>query len=152
MDETQPPKVRKPLDEAALAKLALAREKANLKRKELAAQRAKDRETLVQQKLDEKKAKNDRAAEKEAERRTLQETVEDTTPVEAELPPKPKPKKQTVVIETSDSEEEDIGNAKVYFVKRALGEAPVPKHDPPRPKAPPPDPHAALYQHMFGAL
>ena len=47
MDEEAPTKVRKPLDAEALAKLALAREKANAKRKELAAKRAEEKEALA---------------------------------------------------------------------------------------------------------
>ena len=154
MEDPTPPKIRKPLDEAALAKLALAREKANAKRKELAATRATDREALVQTKLKERYAKNDRDAEKEAQRRSV-EPAEEPTPVPEEDPPqpppaKPKTKKQPVIIETSDSEEDDLTNARVYFVKRES--APAPTIEPTRPTAPPPDPHASLYQHMFGAM
>ena len=155
MEEPTPQKIRKPLDEAALAKLALAREKANAKRKELAAARATDREALVQSKLKERHAKNDRDAEKEAQRRSV-EVAEEPQPVpEEEDPPqpppaKPKTKKQPIIIETSDSEEDDLTNARVYFVKRES--APAPTIEPTRPTAPPPDPHATLYQHMFGSM
>ena len=154
MEEPTQPKVRKPLDEAALAKLALAREKANAKRKELAAARATDREALVQSKLKERHAKNDRDAEKEAQRRSV-EVVEEPPPVPEEEPAqpppaKPKTKKQPIIIETSESEEDDLTNARVYFVKRER--PPAPTIEPTRPTAPPPDPHASLYQHMFGAM
>ena len=155
MEEPTQPKVRKPLDEAALAKLALAREKANAKRKELAAARATDREALVQSKLKERHAKINREAEKEAQRR-LVEPAEEPPPVpEEEDPPqpppaKPKTKKQPIIIETSDSEEDDLTNARVYFVKRER--PPTPTIEPTRPTAPPPDPHASLYQHMFGSM
>ena len=154
MEETNQPKVRKQLDEAALAKLALAREKANAKRKELAAARATDREALVQSKLKERHDKINREAEKEAQRRSV-EPAEEPTPVPEEDPPqpppvKPKKKKQPIIIETSDSEEDDLTNARVYFVKRES--APAPTIEPTRPTAPPPDPHASLYQHMFGSM
>ena len=155
MEEPTPPKIRKPLDEAALAKLALAREKANAKRKELAAARATDREALVQSKLKERHAKNDRDAEKEAQRRSV-EPAEEPQPVpEEEEPPQPPPakiekKKQPIIIETSESEDDDLTNARVYFVKRER--PPTPTIEPTRPTAPPPDPHANLYQHMFGSM
>ena len=50
-------KTRKPLSFDSLQKLSHAREKANAKRKELAAQRAKDREILVQEKIKERQAR-----------------------------------------------------------------------------------------------
>ncbi len=85
--------------------------------------------------------RDERVAEKEAERRSL-EPVE----VVEQEPPQPPPKKQPVVIEQSDSEE-DIDNARVYFVKRTK-----PTPQPTLPVQPKPDPHAALYAHMFGSL
>ena len=46
-------KPRKPLGEAALERLAKAREKANRVRKELAQERQAEKESLVQQKMEE---------------------------------------------------------------------------------------------------
>ena len=44
------PKPKRVMSEEALAKLAIAREKANAKRKELAALRSEEKEQLVQEK------------------------------------------------------------------------------------------------------
>ena len=62
-------KVRKPMTEEALQKLAMAREKANAKRKEMAAERSKQKEQLVQEKLKEKQEKMNKSAEIEAKKR-----------------------------------------------------------------------------------
>jgi len=133
-------KVRKPLDAEALEKLAKAREKANAKRKELAVQRHAEKESLIQTKMKEKQVKNERVAEMEAEKRLI--TPPQPLEEEEETAPEPKRKKQPVVIETSDSED-DISNARVYFVKRERAQVPEP------PRQRPPDPHAALYAAMF---
>ena len=67
------PKPKRVMSEEALAKLAIAREKANAKRKELAAQRHEEKENLVQEKIEaskaERAAKVNASAEKEAKRR-----------------------------------------------------------------------------------
>jgi len=146
MDE-QPQKSRKPLDEESLKKLAAAREKALVKRRELAAQRAKDKEALVQEKMQAKAKRLDTQASKEAELRADNEA----TPAPEE--PKVAKKAVPVVIETSD-DEEDISNARVYFVKRDKP-APPPRAPPAQPARIPHakpivDPHAQLYRQMFG--
>ena len=151
-------KIRKPMTEEALQKLAMAREKANAKRKEMAAERSKQKEQLVQAKLKEQQDKMDKNAEIEAKKRLpLQEIpctpeVEAETEVETEVvepPPKiKKAKRKPVVIEHSDDSdsEDDIRDARVYFVKR--------KKEDPTPECvhtePPPDPYAKMYASMFG--
>ena len=66
MEEIVDKKVRKPLSEENLQKLALAREKANQKRKEMSEQRKIEKEALIQQKLEEAKTKTDERMEKQA--------------------------------------------------------------------------------------
>ena len=143
-------KVRKPMTEEALQKLAMAREKANAKRKEMAAERSKQKEQLVQEKLKEKQEKMNKSAEIEAKKRMPVQALD----VEAEVKAPERPyttkqiKRQPVVIEYSDDSdsEEDIRDARVYFVKR--------KKEDPTPERVhtelPPDPYAKMYASMFG--
>ena len=173
METTAPPQVEKPkrvMSQDQLEKLAHARNLAIAKRREMAAARAVDREALVLEKISAKKARDDARAEKEAERRTATETADASPSVD---PPKQelrsvsdrrsppattvsKPKKQAVVVETSDSGEEEgfIDNARVFVVRRDRQSQRSPDASvvPAQPTAPatPPDPHAALYQAMFG--
>ena len=122
-------KTRKPLSEEALEKLKLAREKANAKRKEMAEQKKQDKEALIQQKLEEAKLKSneklEKAASKEAKKRLYSQPREETKPEET----KPKKKKDTVVVEysSSDSDDIDFNEARVLFVKKETKrkEAPV---------------------------
>ena len=170
--ETAPQHVEKPkrvMSQEQLDKLAHAREMALKKRREMAAVRAEDREALVLQKISAKHARDDVRAEKEAERRAALDTTSPTPPptVDAPTPSKEvsgasivaKPKKRAVVVETSDSSEEEglIDNARVFIVKRERQHRRSPMV-PTRPEAeiatpsPPAkvDPHAALYRSMFG--
>ena len=153
-------KPRKPLSEEALEKLKIAREKANIKRKELAEQRAIEKEKLVCERMEQvelsKKDKLDKEVEKEAKKRAVVT--------------KKKPK-DTVVVEysSSDSEDTDFAEARVMFVKkdrpkrqtkddkapppqpvtRVAVEPPPPPASPPKPK-PRPDKLDIAYRRMFG--
>ena len=100
-------KTRKPLGEEALQRLAKAREKANLKRKELSEERKAEKENLVKQKMEEvqiaRKQKDDTAAVKEARKRV-------------------RAKRESIIIERSDSDsssEDDIRDARVYTVRKS---------------------------------
>ena len=151
-------KPRKQLSEEALKKLALARELANKKRKELAQQRAAEKEKLVQEELSQPKEPDPKLikqVQKEAARRRCKapdvpvtdETEEDE--IQPEVPPKHKKKKPTVVVEYSSSSSDDIDfeEARVMFVKKERVKAsPVPV----RPQPPAPDPMDRLYRQMFG--
>ena len=182
--ETAPQHVEKPkrvMSQEQLDKLAHAREMALKKRREMAAVRAEDREALVLQKISAKHARDDVRAEKEAERRAALDTTSPTPPptVDAPTPSKAvsgasitgaelrerssiattKPKKQAVVVETSDSSDEEgfIDNARVFVVRRERQPRRSPMvsaHAEAEIVTPPPpakvDPHAALYRSMFG--
>ena len=100
-------KPRKPLGEAALERLAKAREKANRVRKELAQERQAEKESLVQQKMEEeievKKKKEENAAVKEAKKRV-------------------RAKRESIIIEresSGSSSEDDIRDARVYTVRKS---------------------------------
>ena len=169
--ETAPQHVEKPkrvMSQEQLDKLAHARDLALKKRREMAAVRAVDREALVLQKISAKQARDDVRAEKEAERRAASDTTKPPSPTVDT--PKPsvvvsgasiaaKPKKQAVVVETSDSSEEEgfIDNARVFVVRRERQHrrSPmVPTHPEAEIATPPPpakvDPHESLYRSMFG--
>ena len=180
---TQQPieKPKRVMSEAQLETLKLAREMALKKRREIAAVRAVDREALVLQKISAKHARDDVRAEKEAERRAALDTTSPTPPptVDAPTPSKAvsgasitgaelrerssiattKPKKQAVVVETSDSSDEEgfIDNARVFVVRRERQPRRSPMvsaHAEAEIVTPPPpakvDPHEALYRSMFG--
>lgn len=148
-------KPKRALTPEQLEKLKIARELALKKRREIASQRAAERETLVLEKISAKKQRDDAKAEKEATRRLEQRPVEDdvTSKPTASVP---KPKRHAVVVETSDSDEEEglIDNARVFVVKRHRERERPPAASNPTPALTPKpaefDPHAALYQAMFG--
>ena len=100
-------KPRKPMSEETLEKLAKAREKANAKRKEMSEERKVHKETLVQKKMEEvqeaRQQKDQTAAVKEAKKRV-------------------RAKRETIIIERSDSDsssEDDIRDARVYTVRKS---------------------------------
>ena len=168
METTAPQPVDKPkrsMTQEQLDKLAHARELALRKRREMAAARAVDREALVLEKISAKKARDNKRAEIEAERRAALDTTPPTPPPTVDAP-KPstasiattKPKKRAVVVETSDSSDSEgfIDNARVFIVKRERSKmvnvesaqpgASTATTAPPTP----PDPHEDLYARMFG--
>ena len=117
-------KPKRQMSEAALEKLAIAREKALAKRREMATARREEREQLIQNKMTEVKAKSvakfEASAEKEARKRLLTKSQESE-----EMQPTPPPpphskakKREKIIIEHSDSDEDDIRDARVYFVRR----------------------------------
>jgi hypothetical protein len=135
--EKAPKKVRKPMSEESLLRLAKAREKANRVRKELAEERKAERENLVQQKMEEvqqeQKQKQQSAAAKEAHKRV-------------------KKKRESIIIERSESSgssesEDDIRNARVYTVRKSRSNT-APEHAPP-PAKPVEDPLHGMYNQFF---
>ena len=159
-------KAKRVLTEDQLEKLGRARELALIKRKEMAAVRKTEKEALVLEKMNVRAERDRKSAEREATRRlggpapvtTTEEapvTTESEPPTESEEPPVvPKVKRKAVIVETSDSDEEEgmIDNARVFVVKRQISAPVAPAPAPPT--APvhvtPVDPHAALYKTMFG--
>jgi hypothetical protein len=137
VEKATPKKVRKPMSEESLLRLAKAREKANRVRKELAEERKAERESLVQQKMEEvqqeQKQKQQSAAAKEAHKRVKQ-------------------KRESIIIERSDSgssdSEDDIRDARVYTVRKSRGNT-DPEHPPPPLAKPAPDPLAGMYHQYF---
>ena len=128
-------KVRKPLSQEALDRLALAREKASQRRKEMAAERKLDKETLVLSKMEEEmqaqKAKDNKSAAKEAKKRV-------------------KAKRQSIIIERSDSgssSEDDIKDARVYTVRKSRNNVEVAAPTTQAKSAPIEDP---MYSQFFG--
>jgi len=142
--EIQQPKKRKQLSEEALEKLRLAREKANAKRKELAEQRAVEKEKLIQERIEQVKISKAGRLEKQVDKEAKKRIA---APVK---------KKDTVVVEYSstDSEDIDFEEARVMFVKRERKkETPkVPTEVPTEAPKPPtrPDPVEIAYRRMFG--
>jgi len=129
-----PKKVRKPMSAEALERLALAREKANAKRRELAEERKVHKESLVKKKMEEEmevmKTKDEKAATKEAKRRIKQ-------------------KRESIIIEresSGSSSEDDIRDARVYTVRKSR----PPQEEPtPRPVAKTDDPLDKMYGQLF---
>ena len=129
-------KVRKPLSEETLGKLAMAREKASERRKEMAEERKVHKETLVQSKIEEQlqaqQIKDEKSANREAKKRV-------------------KAKRQSIIIERSDSgssSEDDIRDARVYTVRKTRPpqqEAAPTKAMP----APVEDPLSGMYNQFF---
>ena len=165
-------KPKRVLTEEQLENLKHARELALKKRREMAAARAVDREALVLEKINAKKQRDDTRAEKIATQRLERRLDEPgaelrerssiaTDAIDAERPAEvARPKRHAVVVETSDSDEEEglIDNARVFVVKRER-EAQFRERSPIATVAAPPkppkqpakvDPHAALYRSMFG--
>ena len=100
-------KIRKPMSEETLEKLAKAREKANAKRKEMSEERKVHKESLVQQKMEEvqeaRQQKDQTAAVKEAKKRV-------------------RAKRESIIIEresSGSSSEDDIRDARVYTVRKS---------------------------------
>ena len=177
--ESKPKRV---MSEEALAKLAIAREKANAKRKELAAQRNEEKEQLVQEKLEaskiERAAKVNASAEKEAKRRIsldaerpAQDAERPRAVAEPGIPElcdqgssialgseataskaKQKTKRESIVIERdeSDSSEDDVRDARVYFVRKNKDRSMPQVVAPPEIRPKTPDPLDGIYRQMFG--
>ena len=163
-------KAKRVLTEDQLEKLGRARELALIKRKEMAAVRKTEKEALVLEKMNVRAERDRKSAEKEASRRlggpapvTTAEEVSVTTesepstesePPTTEEPPVVPKVRKAVIVETSDSDEEEgmIDNARVFVVKRQIRAPVAPAPAPPT--APvhvtPVDPHATLYKSMFG--
>ena len=161
-------KQRKPLSEESLAKLAAARELANKKRKELSEQRKVEKESIIQQKMEEAKQKKqdklEKSAAKEVKKRLQVSDEVEEKPVSAEpvatepvatepvaTVRKPK-KKDTVVVEysSSDSDDFDFEDARVLFVKKEKQRNSSPQVE--KQQVPPVqrDPLASAYRNMFG--
>ena len=127
-------KIRKPLGEEALQRLAKAREKANAKRKEISEEHKAEKETLVQQKMEEvqvaRKQKQETAAVKEAKKRV-------------------RAKRESIIIERSSdsgsSSDDDIRDARVYTVRKSRSNT---EAEPP-PTPPVEDPFAGMYSQFF---
>ena len=129
-------KIRKPMSEETLEKLAKAREKANAKRKEMSEERKVHKETLVQKKMEEeievKKKKEENAAVREAKKRV-------------------RAKRETIIIERSDSDsssEDDIRDARVYTVRKSRSSTEA--EPSPAKLVPQEDPLAGMYSQFFG--
>ena len=165
------------LSEDRLQKLAQARQKALEKRKELAQERATQRERFVnefieapvilsdrQKKLAIKEAKQAKTT-KQTTKQSKQEVAEVAEVAEVEnevaevaeveLPTQPtvrRTKQPKLILETSSSDDEEIFSAKVYKIKRRSTQAPVqtPPAQPPAPP-PPPDPFAMTYATLFSS-
>ena len=120
--EATPVKPKRQMSEAALEKLAIAREKALAKRREMATARREEREQLIQNKMTEVKAKSvakfEASAEKEARKRLLTKSQESEEAQPPPPPPSKAKKREKIIIEHSDSDEDDIRDARVYFVRR----------------------------------
>ena len=158
-------KTKRVLTEDQLEKLGRARELALIKRKEMAATRKTEREALILEKMNVRTERDHKHAEKEATKRlggTAPVTTTEEVPVPTESEPPtaeeppivPKVKRKAVIVETSDSDEEEglIDNARVFIVKRQISAPVAPAPAPPT--APihvaPIDLHATLYKSMFG--
>ena len=127
-------KTRKPMSQEALDRLALAREKASQRRQEMAEERRTHKETLIQSKMEEQtqtqKKKDDISATKEARKRI-------------------KAKRDTIIIERSDSgssSEDDIVNAKVYTVRKTRPPQQEVRHTPQMKED---DPLDKIYSQLF---
>ena len=148
-------KVRKPMSEAALAKLAVARELALKKRRELSVQRQSQKEEKVAEKMQEATAKReekmDKAAEKEAARRMKEPVPEPEQPKPEPEPPKAPKKRNTVCVEYSSSDSDldiDFADTRVLFVKKQREPRdPAPPAARPEPAR---DPLHRSYLAMFG--
>ena len=135
--EKAPKKPRKPMSEESLKRLAVARQKANKVRKELAEERKAERENMIEQKMkdiqQEQEQKQQLAATKEAEKRVRK-------------------KRESIIIERSSdsdsSSEDDIRDARVYTVRKARSNK-EPEPAPPRVKPVEEDPLAGQYNQFF---
>ena len=146
-------KPKRVMSEEAQKKLALAREKANQKRKEMAEARKEQIEEKVQEKM---------AAHQEIKEKKICQSAEKiikkrVTELAPKNPPTTKPKKsrESIVIERedSDSSEDDVRDARVYFVRKNKGESVTPPTPTPPPVPAPhlaPDPLDGIYKKLFG--
>ena len=137
VEKATPKKARKPMSEESLQRLAKARVKANLVRKELAEERKAERESLVEQKMKEveesRKVKQETLAVKEAHKRVRK-------------------KRESIIIERSDSgssdSEDDIRDARVYTVRKSRSNTET-EHAPPPLAKPVEDPLHGMYNQFF---
>ena len=142
---TDAPKKRV-MSQEALEKLKIAREKALVKRRELAQERKKEIESRIEQKIslveEEKNNKINSQVEKEAKKRMKASSE------------KVKKSRESIVIERDSSDsssEDDVRDARVYFVRKNK----TIKDEPPTPSpraVPAPDPYDNLYKSMFGGM
>ena len=129
-------KVRKPLSEETLGKLAKAREKASERRKEMAEERRTHKETLINAKIEEQlqaqQIKDEKSANREAKKRV-------------------KAKRQSIIIERSSdsgsSSEDDIRDARVYTVRKSRNNVEVAA--PTQARSPVEDPLSGMYNQFF---
>ena len=145
------------MSEAALAKLAVARELALKKRRELSVQRQSQKEEKVAEKMQEATAKREEKLEKAAEReaaRRMKEPVAEPAEPETEHepePPKAPKKRNTVCVEYSSSDSDldiDFADTRVLFVKKQREPRdPAPPAARPEPAR---DPLHRSYLAMFG--
>ena len=144
---TDAPKKRV-MSQEALEKLKIAREKALVKRRELAQERKKEIESRIEQKIslveEEKNNKINSQVEKEAKKRMKASSE------------KVKKSRESIVIERDSSDsssEDDVRDARVYFVRKNKTKDEAPPT--PRVAAPAPtpvDPYDNLYKSMFGGM
>ena len=138
------------MSQEALEKLKIAREKALVKRRELAQERKKEIESRIEQKIkmveEEKNQKTNLEVEKQAKARMREQ---------AKVSEKVKKSRESIVIERDSSDsssEDDVRDARVYFVRKnktTKDEAPpAPRVAAPAPA--PVDPYDNLYRKMFG--
>ena len=136
--EKAPKKPRKPMSEESLKRLAVARQKANKVRKELAEERKAERENMIEQKMkdiqQEQEQKQETAATKEAHKRI-------------------KKKRESIIIERSESSgssdsEDDIRDARVYTVRKTRSKEPEPTLISPA-KPVEEDPLSGMYNQFF---
>ena len=116
--------------------MAKAREKANRVRKELAQERQAEKESLVQQKMEEvqeaRQQKDQTAAVKEAKKRV-------------------RAKRESIIIEresSGSSSEDDIRDARVYTVRKSRSNTEA--EPSPAKLVPQEDPLAGMYNQFFG--
>ena len=128
-------KSRKPMSEETLEKLAKARQKANLKRKEMSEERKVEKENLVNQKMQEvqiaRKKKDETDAVKEANKRV-------------------RAKRESIIIEresSGSSSEDDIRDARVYTVRKSRSNTEQAKPPPTPPVED--DPLGGMYSQFF---
>ena len=150
MEPTTEKTRKRTMSPEALERLKVAREKANAKRKELASARAAQKNDLIQKALKEqeetKQKRLEKAAEQEAKKILANKSQYSGEPTAPKEPPKPpKIKRQSIVIEHSDSsEEDDVMDARVYRVRRPREDK---ENIAPAPVAP--DPYAGSFAQLF---
>ena len=146
MEPTTEKTRKRTMSPEALERLKVAREKANAKRKELASARAAQKNDLIQKALKEQEENKQKRLEKAAEQEA-KKILANKSQYSGETTPTPKIKRQSIVIEHSDSSsEDDILDARVYRVRR-------PREDkeniaPPTPPVAP-DPYAGSFAQLF---